>query len=230
MRSLKTGIAVVLAAALVWLLLALPVDVPDTNSPPHANHSGSVNGASTIGQTFVPSRNGLHRVEVALAVEDPSVDTGVTFQVSQVPWIDTRTVVRRLSELPEGKAADHRPGTITERWYSFGFDPIADSAGKNMYFSLEGKGIQGPNSVDLLMFFHNSYPLGEAYVNGEAANAHVVFKTYSTGNALDLAQVVLENLTYHLPSPLGHPSVVVGTMMFFVVLATTTVRFCLRAG
>jgi hypothetical protein len=229
LNLLKVAVVAVLAmAALVWLLVAVPVEVPDTSSPPDANHEGTVNGANSLGQTFVPSRDGLDRVDVGLAVQQPTDRAELTFQVMEVPWKKSRTVTRRMSALPVGLVTDYRPGTITERWYSFSFEPVADSAGKEMFFSLEGREIQGPNSVGLLMFFHNSYPLGEAFLNGEALNANVVFRTYTKGNVLDLTQVVVENWSTHKSVPFDHPAVICGIALLFAGMAGTTLGLLLR--
>ncbi len=185
----------------IWMLLLVPVDVPDTSSPFNTNNTLVMNAANTPGQSFVPRRNGLNRIDLSLAVENPTDRAGAVFRVEEMPFKQVRSVSLRVSDLPFGRAEDFRPGTITERWYSFRFEPVPDTAGKRMFFALEGEDVQGPNSVGLLAFFHNEYPDGEAYLNGSPLNAHIVFRAYTSGRVIDLLGVASENLLIGKPAP-----------------------------
>lgn len=228
--ALKILAAVLVVTAAAWAILQLPVDVPDTNSPLEGNHTGEVNAANTIGQTLVASRNGLDRIEVTLAVEHPLDNANLVFHVQEMPWKESREVTRGIVSLPVGKAGEFAPGTITQRWYSFEFDPIPDSAGKQFYFTIEGKTLDGPHSAGLLMFFHNGYPQGEAYINGNPVGAHVVFKAYSRGKVADLIQALLENTTENQPGLAASPNLYLAIALAYAVIGSACVLAIKRAG
>src|SRR5512133_391761 len=218
MRAAKMGLVMVVLAVVLAGALQLPVDVPDTNSPLEGNHTGVVNDANTVGQTLVATRDGLDRVEVTLSVQKPLDQSDITFRIEETPGKQSREVKLPVRDIPIGKVGDFRPGMITERWYSFQFDPIRDSAGKQLYFTLNGAGLPGPNSVSLLMFFHNEYPLGEAYVNGNPVGGHVVFRAYTKGKLWDLVGVLAENMTRSMPGLLGSPITYVGLALTYAIL------------
>ncbi len=223
MRGIKLILLAAVLGAAVWAVLLWPVEIPDANSPLDGNHAGAVNSATSLGQTFVATRNGINKVDVTVSVEHP-VDQGeVTFQIMEVPWKQTREVTRPLTALPVGNVGDFRPGTVMARWYSFQFEPIPDSAGRQLYFSLESKELPVINSVSLLMFFHNEYPLGEAYINGEPANAHVVFRAYAEGHLVDLIGTLAGNLTKNRPGLLGNPLTYVWLGLVYMLLAASVV-------
>ncbi len=228
MQVARMGLALVVLAVVLYGSLQLPVDVPDTNSPLEGNHTGVVNDANTIGQTLVATRNGLDRVEVTLSVENPLDQADITFRIEETQGTQSREVNLPVRDIPVGKVGDFRPGMITERWYSFEFEPIADSAGKQLYFTLKGAGLSGPNSVSLLMFFHNEYPLGEAYVNGSPVGGHVVFRAYTRGRLWDLIGVLLANATENMPSLLGSPITYIGLAFTYAILGATLVHLVRR--
>lgn len=230
MRILRPGLILIALAALAIGLLQLPVDVPDTNSPPEGNHSGVVNGANAVGQTFTVTRNGLDRIDVVLAVEKPVPDAGITFNVEEVPFKQARQVDERLTSLPVGNVSDYPPGTILQKWYSFQFDPVSDSGGKQFFFSLEGKSVQGPNSASLLMFFHNEYPLGQAYINGAPTDAHVVFRAYTRGRLLDYAEIVAGNVMKDQPALAGSPALLAGLAAAYIVISAGVVLAVKRSS
>ena len=223
-------IAVVAALLCVCgLVFLLPVDVPDGNSPQDGNHAGLINATTTIGQTFTASRDGLHRVEVTLAAEQPDDRVDFTFRIAALPWRQLGEVTRPALDVPVGKVIDFRPGTMKERWYSFEFEPIADSAGRAFFFSMESKDPREAGGVGLLMFFHNRYPLGEAYVNGTPVNAHVVFRAYSKGHPIDLARVLAERLTADKSGFLGSPLTFGSLGLIYILLSGGLVLVVRRA-
>ena len=222
MRFARVGLALMVLIAVLVTVSQIPVDVPDTNSPLEGNHTGEVNAANTIGQTLVASRNGLDRIELTVSAEKPISNAEIKFRIQEVPWKQSREVTRLVGSLPIGKASDFGPGTITQRWYSFEFDPIADSAGKQYYFTLEGKTLERPNSVGMLMFFHNGYPLGEAYINGNPVGGHVVFRSYTKGRVSDLIAVLAANATANMPGLAGAPFFYAAVGFLYAALGTAS--------
>ncbi len=223
MRGAKLTLSIAIVGAIAWVLLLWPVEIPDANSPPDGNHAGAVNSTTSLGQTFVASRNGINRVDVTLAVERPVDQGDISFQIMEVPWKQTREMNRPLATLPTGNVGDFRPGTVMARWYSFQFQPIPDSAGKQLFFSLESKDLPAANSVNLLMFFHNEYPLGEAYINGTPTNAYIVFRAYAAGHLVDLIGEVAGNLTNGRPGLLGSSLTYIWLGLVYMLLAAGVV-------
>ncbi len=227
--AMRWAASVALLAAVLWGILQLPMDVPDTSSPPSGNGVGTANNWAAVGQTFVPSRNGLDRVSVVLAVEQPTDQAAITFNIKATPLGEPlRTIKEPISALPKGKAGDMRPGTLAERWYSFDFEPIADSAGRRLYFSVEGKDVPRENTVNVLMMYHNGYPLGEAYANEKPLDAHLVFRTYSHGRLADMLTVLASNLAHARPGILGYPGFYLALLATYGLLAAAVIRLVRR--
>lgn len=219
------GTGAVIVAMLAWLLLQMPMDIPDASSPPISNNFGPINDSLAVGQTFAVERDGLFRISVVMAAQESSGDAEVTFTLRETPEGEPlRTVKRRVADLPSGKVAIYSPGTITERWHSFEFEPVPDSAGRRFYFSLDGMGVPIENGVGALMFFHNRYQEGQAYQNGKPLNAHVVFRAYSRGQVSDLLGVIGRNLTAEKPGPLSVPLPYLVLAALYAVLAGTTIK------
>ncbi len=220
LRWVATGLlALGVAAAALKALLSIPMDVPDTSSPPAATAVGSANDWTSVGQTFVPRDNGLNRVSLVLAALAPTDDADIQFHIKEDPHGQPlRTVRRKVSELPAGDPMEFRPGSLTERWYSFEFEPIPDSAGRKLYFSVEGKGVPRENTVRVLMFYHNKYPLGTAYLSESSVDAHLLFRAHSRGQLGDLLRVVAENLTARRPGVLGNSLFYLALGLLYVLL------------
>lgn len=113
---------------------------------------------------------------------------------------------------------------MDESWFGFDFEPIPDSAGRQFYFSLEGPGITSDGTVRTLVFFHNQYPYGQAYVNDEPIVAHVVFRAYAWATPLEVVNRVLGNLVSKRPSLLGNPVTYVGLAVIYLVAAFAVIR------
>ena len=202
---------VVLALAL-WAVLQMPMEVPDTNSPLMSNHLGVVNAENSIGQTFISRRDYLDRMSLLLTVEQPNDYSSITFTIRDGgpsgPVL--RTVKQQISSLPTGDPFRYdvfHLYPVDQRWSSFDFDPIPDSAGKKLFLSVEGKYVPPPSKVGVAMMFHSRYPEGTAYVNGGAQNAHVVFRTESRGDVRDYLGVLAENATFDRQGPAANPAI-----------------------
>ena len=181
----------------------MPVNVPDTSAPPASTDVATVNNWGSAGQSIAPERDGLSAVSVILATERRTDDADITFNIKVTPsGPPLRTVRRSLSELPEGDARELFAGGLHERWETFEFEPIPDSAGRKLYFSIEGKDVPKENSVGVLIYYHNAYPQGKAYLNEKSVDANLDFRTYSRGNGLDYLSTLARNLTLKRPGPL----------------------------
>lgn len=216
------AVAALLSLGLLTVLL-LPVEVPDTSSPPEGNHAGSVEGTTTIGQTFVPIRNGLSRIDLVVS-NTPKMPRGrLAFQVRDAAWKRVREVVVPISSLPLGKVGDLRPGTAMANWSSFQFEPIDDSADRELYLSLAIREPSSQEAVGVLMFFHNRYPLGQAYVNGDPANGYVVFRSYARGRVADVLAVWGSNLVREKQGILGSIGLYAGAAAVYLLVSAWTI-------
>ncbi len=223
------GVAV--GAALLWGILQIPVNVPDASSPPAGNGVGTVNNWSAVGQSFVVRWNNLDSISVVLAAEKPADQAAITFNVKQEPHgPPLRTVRRTISRLPVGNPSDMRPGTLQERWETFNFDPIPNSAGRKLYFSVEGKGVPRENTVKVLMFYHSGYPQGTAFLNEKSVNAHLPFRASSRGKVADYVTVLSENLTRNRPGPLGNPLTYLVLGLLYLGLVALLLKTAWRIG
>lgn len=208
-------------AALAWLLLMhVPVDVPDATSPSTSNHNGAINMGNNVGQVFVPRQDGLKRISVVAASERLANNYSaiLTIREDSPSGRIVREVSKPLSEFPEGDPHRYRPGGLESRWTSFDFAPIADSAGKRLYFSIDGRSVPVEYTVRALMRFRGGYPQGMAYVNGDEVHAHVVFRTHSRGQVKDVLGVLGENLTAKKEGILASGITYVGLAALYVGL------------
>ena len=222
-------VAAVLAVLGFWMVLQVQMDVPDASSPVMANHLGMVDAEDSVGQTFVSRWDNLDRITLAIASLKPNDYSSITFTIRDGgpsgPVL--RTVKELVSNLPVGDAfifsQDH-PGIMNPRWHSFDFEPIPDSAGRKLFFSVEGKYLPPQNKVGIAMMFHSGYPQGTAYVNGGEQNAHVVFRAESWGNVPDYLAVLAGNLTFGKQGPLANPATYVALGIVYVVLLGALLR------
>jgi hypothetical protein len=230
-KRMRWGAAIALAAAVILIVVQLPVNVPDTSSPPFASNVVLVHNWQAVGQSFVAERDGLSELAVILATAQRIDQAEIAFHVKDSPEGEPlRTVRRSLSSLPEGNALRYHAGGLSERWETFEFEPIVDSAGRKLYFSIEGEGIPTENAVGVLTFFHSRYPQGEAFVNEAPVNAHVNFRAYSQGQVKDYLLVIARNLTYNRPGPLSTPAPYLVLAVLYVTLAGALLAAVGRAG
>jgi hypothetical protein len=219
----------ILAAVAIWAALQIPLDAPDTSSPPAGSSVSDINNGWSTGQSFVPVHDGLDQVDVVIAAENPVPGTEITFIVKDGPdGAVLRTVRMPVAAIPKGKVMQFRPGSYDQRWTSFHFEPIPDSAGRKLYFSLNGTGIPGEGTAKTLVFFHNEYKFGQAFLNGEPANAHVPFRAYSQGRVSDLLSSISQNLTANKPGPLGSPIPYLALGALYLLLVVLLFRAVLR--
>lgn len=222
---------VALGAAILWAVLQIPTDVPDTSSPPAGNGVGTVNDWTSVGQTFVARRNGLDSISVVLAADKPTDQAAITFNVKEGPHEPPlRSMKRTISLLPVGDPMKLRPGSLQEQWETFNFDPIPNSAGRKLYFSVEGKDVPKENTVKVLMFYHSGYPQGETFMNEKSVDAHLAFRAGARGRVADYVTVLSENLTRNRPGILANPLTYLGLGLLYVGLVAVLLRTVVRIG
>lgn len=228
----------------VWLLLAaaavvvvgalspaVKVLVPDTSSPFAGTGLETVNQTRSIGQSFRAERDGLARIEMVLAASNPTGDDPLHVYLREMGYSQpVRTVAIHPARLLRGEPWQYVPGRIDERWFAIDFEPIPDSAGKRYYLGLEGPGIPVQGSVKTLIFYHNGYPEGQAYIDGQPVNAHLVFRAYSYSRPGEALQRIVGHLVSGRPGPLGEASSYVGLAALYIALSGSAARIAWRAA
>ncbi len=229
-RILAPAVGLVIALG-CWAFLQLPLDVPDASSPARSNHQGTVDAGNRVGQTFVPERDNLDRISLVLATEQSDNVSGMTLTVRDggPDGAVLRIVGELISKLPEGNPYEYRPGGLDERWHPFYFEPIPQSAGRKLFFSVEGPTLLPENKAKVLMMFYNGYPAGNAYVNGESMNAHVVFRAHSRAQVKDYLGVLAENMTLKKPGLLASPVTYAALGLAYLLLLAGLLRSVRRA-
>jgi len=189
----------------VWLVLQIPVDVPDTRTSAGFADTAEVNDWTSVGQTFVTSREGLSRIDVPLSTLKRSDEAALQFYVRDDPkGANLRFEQLSLAELVEGRVSDlSKIRWENPPWVSFRFEPLNGYAGKQLYFSVEGKNIPKANTVQAPFAYPNGYKQGEAYREEKPAGANMVFQSYTTGKLLDIFEVTFPQLPKERPGVLG---------------------------
>ena len=188
---------VALALAAAALVAFLPVPLPDTASGLGATNVAPVNDWTSVGHTFRTDMDGLCRVDVALSTLKAAEGVDVQFYVrgGGPEGPNLRTVRRKLSDLPEGKALDlYNTRWRDLPWACFSFEPLYGYAGRQLYFNLEGKNVPRESTVEVLVAYPNSYERGEAYVTEKPAGGTVVFRTFAMGTPAGLLGLTSERL------------------------------------
>lgn len=226
--------AAVVATLALWAVLRIPMDAPDANSPLMSNHLGVVDAENSVGQTFIATRDNLDRMSLLLSVEQPNDYSSITFTIRDGGPNDPvlRTVKQQISRLPVGDPFRYNifhTAALDPRWQLLTFEPIPNSAGRKLFFSIEGKYIPPPTKVGVAMMFHSGYPEGTAYVNGGEQNAHVVFRAESRGDVRDYLGGLPENVTFEKQGPLANPATYAAPGVVYVLLLAALLRTAWRA-
>ncbi len=210
----------VLGAAILWGVLQIPVDIPDTHAGSGASSVAEVNDWVSAGQTFRMDRSGLHRIDVPLSTLKRTDISDLQFYVrEEVTGPNLRTLLVSLDKLPEGKVLDlYRTRWQDLPWVSFEFEPLSGYTGKSLYFNVEGKNIARENTVQVLFTYKDSYSRGEGYRSEKTADANMVFRAYARGNLSELLDMTFSRVAARRPGFLEADWLYRGTAMIGVTL------------
>lgn len=224
------GIAV--GAAILWAVLQIPTDVPDTHTKTGASAIAEVNDWASAGHTFRMDRDGLSRIDVALSTLRRTDAADLQFYVrEEVQGTNLRSLRVKLDRLPEGKALDlYKIPWQDLPWFSFEFEPLSGYAGKTLYFNIEGKDIPRANTVQLLLGHPNSYDRGEGYTSEKPADGNLIFHTYARGTLSDLLGVTLPLLSRGKSGLLGRTWIYWGLAVAALVTIVALLVSLLRLG
>ena len=167
---------------------------------------------TTLAQRLVPRHDGLLAIDVLLAAENAGLPGNVQLDVLSFPdRLPLRRARRAVADVPVGQVWEVRPGQPRERWTSFGFEPIDESAGRELLVVLsyaDGEDRPGRRLVTLA-HFPGSYPDGELYVNGSATDGRagdLLFRAARAGTRRQALGVAIENVARTQPLARGTPA------------------------
>jgi len=199
------GLLLILARALA--VLGYEGQILNKISP---NPTIALIGDMRLGQTFVAPRPGLERVEVLMYGYRRHNTQPVTFHLRKL-GVDQDEVSFTFN-------ARQVRGW---RWQSFGFPPLADSAGQTYYFFFDSPSSTPDDALTLGGLEGDTYPNGTALMNGHPARADVAFRTYYSNVSLaEKTAALATRITENKPS-------IWGDVRFYVFLAVAYVLILL---
>ena len=156
-------------AFVVFLLSGCAVGGVDVEQEQASGLAGELLDGHSFGQTFAPQYDGLHRVDLYTATYARENTRPVVFRVMAAPGAAEELV--RL-ELPAAQISNSGPTVIT-------FQPLADTAGRMLYFSVESPGSVPGDAVTIYRHEEDVYLGGEMFVDGQAAGGDIAFIAYT---------------------------------------------------
>jgi hypothetical protein len=169
----------------------------------------AVAGPTILAQRFAPRRDRLTAIDLLIVAEEAGLTGDVRLEVQAWPSRQSVRVARLpAAALPSGSIWDFRPGQPRETWTSFGFEPIDDSAGRELVAVLTYQdGIDRPGTrVVTLAHFPSLYPGGELSVNGfpvAGQGGNLLFRLAAAGTRADALSMALTNVARNQPAAPG---------------------------
>ena len=164
---------------LILLLLAgCTVGGIDVEQEQASGLAGELLGGHSFGQTFALQYDGLYRIDLYTATYARENSHPVLFRVRATP--DAGEDLVRL-ELPAAEISNSGPTVIT-------FPPLAGTAGKTLYFSVESPGSVPGDAITVYRQEEDVYPDGQMYQDGQPVGGDLAFIVY-TQEAFSLADI-----------------------------------------
>ena len=161
-----------------------------------------------LAQLVKPSLNGLTAVDFVFSAEATDLPGAVRLDLQAWPERRSmRTAQVAAARLPQGAPLAYRPNQSGERWTTFSFEPIADSAGQTYMLVLtypDGPDVPGKR-VGALARFPSLYLPNGLLVNTFEQNGNLLFRLAAAGTRGGAVQAGLRNLAR--AQPLGTGSV-----------------------
>lgn len=189
-------------------LIAVPRhDTLDLEAWPNTELSPRISGVRTVGQSFVPGRNGLGRVDVFLATYAAAVPGDVMFRLYEGDPAGTPLAEVRV------------PGSaIRDNLFNpFEFRRIRRSKGRRFSFTLSAPGLEEGQGPSVWMNPADLFPKGALLIDGLPAPGDGVFRTYSRRTILS----EWGRISRGAPGFLGHPFVLAAAAVLFLIASTT---------
>lgn len=197
--------------------LSFPAVGQPTNSLP----VGEIYGTVEIGQTVLSPYPGLYRIDVLLATYGRRNTQDVTFHLKESPSSaeDLVSITFNASELVEDN-----------KFRSFIFSPIADSARKGYYFSFTSPSSTPEDAITIWARNDEAYAEGMKFANGAPAQGDLTFMTYYNPGLIERADFLLTQLTEKKPSIWGSKVFYIGLLLAYVALFSAFLAQVIRLG
>ena len=127
--------------------------------------AGELLDGHSYGQTFALQYDGLYRIDLYTATYARENTHPVIFRVKAAP--DAGQDLVRL-ELPAAEISNSGPTVIT-------FPPLADTANKTLYFSVESPGSVPGDAITVYRQEEDVYADGQMYRDGQPAEGDLAF-------------------------------------------------------
>jgi len=159
-------------ASLWCLLLSLTgcaVSGVDIQQEQASGLAGELLDGHTFGQTFTPAWDGLCRIDLYTATYARENTRPVIFRVKASPQ-STADLVRL--EIPAAQISNSGPTVLT-------FSPVAGTAGRLLYFSVESPGSAPGDAITLYRNDKDVYAGGQMFIDGQPASGDIAFIAYT---------------------------------------------------
>jgi hypothetical protein len=219
--------------ALLWRWWQGPAVVADHAAPLTASAALNFAGTRTLAQRVRPQRDGLTRVDVPLAAESGQLPGDVVLTVEELPSRrPLRTAQVPAAGLPVGSPWTVRTGQAGERWTLFVFEPIPDSAGRDLLLVLSYP--TGADAADrrvgTLSHLPARYPWGGLLMSGDPINGNLLFRLGVQGTRGVALWAAGDNLAREIPFTPGSLAAPLLLGALAAGLAAASALHLLRAG
>lgn len=157
------------------------VDRYDVEQPRFSSPAGEIHGSITQGQTFTALENGLCRIDILLT-DYHRVNYGkIVFHLRE----DINSAADLFLQEIDAETVKNN------KYRSFRFKPISDSAGRSFYFFLDALGAAPGNAVSAWRSEHDVYPGGSLVMNHQPVPGDITFKLFSRSDASSLVDKII---------------------------------------
>ncbi|MBI4744265.1 MAG: hypothetical protein HY776_05545 [Actinobacteria bacterium] len=161
----------------------------------HNTPSPAISSDVMIGQTFVPDRDNISRIDVYFAALSRNHKGKIIFSLRK----DSRR--GRIIFTQSKDALDLKDN----HYYSFVFPPVKNSKGKTYFFSIKAVNLE---PKDVFVWYYsgdNAYPYGSGFVNKKLLNGDLQFNTYFKVPFTEGFKIALSRITKNKPIVLNWP-------------------------
>jgi hypothetical protein len=142
---------------------------------------GEIWGDREVGQSFYATQDKLAQICIRVATYRRVNDRDLIFHLKESAAANSDLVTQRVN------AAELQDNG----WYPFTFPPLANSAYKSFYFSLESPASEPGNAITIWTNSGDDYAAGVLYFEGETGSGDLAFITYTTKTGVESARYTM---------------------------------------
>ena len=166
---IKAGILFLFILLQIYLIFIKTHHTLDLEVYPNTNPSPNIYAKNTVGQTFIPKRDNISRIEVMLGTHERENDKDIIFSL----W--ALTPERKLLAEKNFNAS-----TVQNNLFNaIDFHPVPVSKNKTHYFQLQSPQSTPENSICVWMNGKDIYKQGAFTYNNKEANGDLIFRVYA---------------------------------------------------